>query len=322
MRSERVKYIDRIKGFAIFCVIVGHLTINPLGHKEFDLIRTVVGTFHVALLFFLSGFVISEPPSIKKIIKKAQLFCMPMITIGLIFAFFAGYDIMFFVRDGYKLGYWYLYVLCFFYIFLFPFYYFKNVNSICFDIIYGLLISVIIYALYRFLPSFWVGVFSLSLCNLYWPLFFCGFIINKYNLSVYLFSRNWVYSLSLIGYMLCSYLYIKGNEQAFRFIVILTPFFFLPLFKHREDSDSFLERELTKLGRNSLDIYIYHYLIIWTGLISLERLGVFFTVTNNVLIEFVLLSFIAYLVCYLCMFLGFVLKKSSFLKSLIYGDYS
>ena len=122
--------------------------------------------------------------------------------------------------------------------------------------------------------------------------------------------------------MLCSYLYIKGNEQIFRFIVILTPFFFLPLFKYREDSDSFLERELTKLGRNSLDIYIYHYLIIWTGLISLERLGVFLKVTNNVLIEFVLISFIAYLVCYLCMFLGFVLKKSSFLKSLIYGDYS
>lgn len=74
MRSERVKYIDRIKGFAIFCVIVGHLTINPLGHKEFDLIRTVVGTFHVALLFFLSGFVISEPPSIKKNNKKKYNF--------------------------------------------------------------------------------------------------------------------------------------------------------------------------------------------------------------------------------------------------------
>lgn len=52
MKSERIQYIDRLKGFAIFCVIVGHLTINPLGHKDFDIIRTIVGTFHVPLLFF------------------------------------------------------------------------------------------------------------------------------------------------------------------------------------------------------------------------------------------------------------------------------
>lgn len=33
MKSERIQYIDRLKGFAIFCVIVGHLTINPLGQR-------------------------------------------------------------------------------------------------------------------------------------------------------------------------------------------------------------------------------------------------------------------------------------------------
>jgi putative membrane protein len=69
MKSERIQYIDRLKGFAIFCVIVGHLTINPLGHKDFDIIRTIVGTFHVPLLFFLSGFVISEPPTLVMIKK-------------------------------------------------------------------------------------------------------------------------------------------------------------------------------------------------------------------------------------------------------------
>lgn len=56
--------------------------------------------------------------------------------------------------------------------------------------------------------------------------------------------------------------------------------------------------------------------------ISLQNVGIFLKITNNVLIEFVLLCFIAYLVGYLCMFLGFILKKSSLKKSLIYGDNS
>jgi putative membrane protein len=321
MKSERIQYIDRLKGFAIFCVIVGHLTINPLGHKDFDIIRTIVGTFHVPLLFFLSGFVISEPPTLRKLLRKILQFGMPMITIGLTFTYLAGYNVITFVEDGYKLGYWYLYVLCFFYVILFFFRWFK-MRSIWLDMTFGFLSFVIIYILYRISSYFWGGVFSLSLCNLYWPLFFTGYIIRKYNIGDYIFNKNWIYSLSLIGYVLCSYLYIEGNEQLFRLIIILSPFFLLPLFKYRENCDSFIDRELAKFGRNSLNLYIYQYLIIWTGLISLQNFGVFLKITNNVLIEFVLLGFMAYLVGYLCIFLGFILKKSSFLKFLIYGDYS
>lgn len=195
-------------------------------------------------------------------------------------------------------------------------------RSIWLDMTFGFLSFVIIYILYRISSYFLGGVLSLSLCNLYWPLFFTGYIIRKYNIGDYIFNKNWIYSLSLIGYVLCSYLYIEGNEQLFRLIIILSPFFLLPLFKYRENCDSFIDRELAKFGRNSLNLYIYQYLIIWTGLISLQNFGVFLKITNNVLIEFVLLGFIAYLVGYLCIFLGFILKKSSFLKFLIYGDYS
>lgn len=58
---QRVVYIDRLKGLAIFAVVMGHLTIHPL-EMEQDVIRNFVGSFHVPLLFFLSGMVISTPP--------------------------------------------------------------------------------------------------------------------------------------------------------------------------------------------------------------------------------------------------------------------
>ena len=59
--AQRIAYIDRLKGFAILSVVVGHLTIHPL-EMETDVVRNLVGCFHVPLLFFLSGIVIATPP--------------------------------------------------------------------------------------------------------------------------------------------------------------------------------------------------------------------------------------------------------------------
>ncbi|OYP59578.1 acyltransferase family protein, partial [Prevotella sp. P3-122] len=50
---KRLQYVDFLKGFAILCVVVGHIAaFNP----KCDLLIDFVYSFHMPLFFFISGF--------------------------------------------------------------------------------------------------------------------------------------------------------------------------------------------------------------------------------------------------------------------------
>lgn len=70
--------------------------------------------------YFLSGYVIFTPPFVK-INKKIIALLMPAITIGGFLCYVTSRSFMYFVTDDMKLGYWYLFVLAFFYLLLTPF---------------------------------------------------------------------------------------------------------------------------------------------------------------------------------------------------------
>ena len=56
--SVRVNYIDRLKGFAILAVIMGHLSISSFGTQQAT--DLLVSTFHMPVFMFLSGLVINN----------------------------------------------------------------------------------------------------------------------------------------------------------------------------------------------------------------------------------------------------------------------
>lgn len=61
--KQRILYIDRIKGLAIILVVVGHLyTFSEA--TDGNLVNKFIGSFHMALFMFVSGFVayILPPP--------------------------------------------------------------------------------------------------------------------------------------------------------------------------------------------------------------------------------------------------------------------
>ena len=56
LMKQRILYIDRIKGLAIILVVVGHLyTFSEA--TDGNLVNKLIGSFHMALFMFVSGFV-------------------------------------------------------------------------------------------------------------------------------------------------------------------------------------------------------------------------------------------------------------------------
>ena len=49
MSFTRIEYIDRLKGFAILCVIMGHYVFHVLGQS--DIIYAIIGSFQMPLFF-------------------------------------------------------------------------------------------------------------------------------------------------------------------------------------------------------------------------------------------------------------------------------
>lgn len=54
--KNRIDYIDRMKGLAIFLVVLGHVYMFSFNKSE-SVLPSIIGSFHMPLFMFLSGLV-------------------------------------------------------------------------------------------------------------------------------------------------------------------------------------------------------------------------------------------------------------------------
>lgn len=84
--TDRISYIDIVKGISMICIILGHFGIFN--------INRVVFTFHVPIFFLISGYFIDDKLKIKDLIKKKAkrllipyyITCLVIILLGLYFS--------------------------------------------------------------------------------------------------------------------------------------------------------------------------------------------------------------------------------------------
>lgn len=318
MKKQRIQYIDRLKGFAILAVIFGHLSMWQLGGYHSP--TWFVNTFHMPVFLFLSGLVIT-PPDIFKCLRKLLQFILPGLIVGVVYAYYYGSDIERFLYHDSKMGYWYLFVLSGYYILMMLFHYVNTYigkKSLIVDIALAATIFVGLAGLHFLLGKKVSDLFCVYKMCTFWPVFFFGYMVNKYKkLKDFIFS-NIGYTIALIVYAVG--LYLSYREFWYYIGIPLGLFaaaFFANLFQRRENSTSLIERELARLGRGSLDVYIFHYFFLWT--ISLHPVGTYCFETGNLLL-FVLVSVVlSVIIAYLCLLVGYILKSSSLLQTIIFG---
>lgn len=316
--NYRIQYIDRLKGFAILAVIFGHLCMWQLG--GYNSPTWFVNTFHMPVFLFLSGLVIT-PPDLHKCLRKLLQFLLPGLIVGGVYAYYYGSDIVRFLYQESKMGYWYLFVLSGYYVLMSLFHYLNTYNGkkgFLVDLVLAATIFVALAGLHFLLGKKVSDLFCVYKMFTFWPVFFFGYMVKKYQkLKDFVFS-NIGYTIALIVYAVG--LYLSYKEFWYYIGIPMGVFaaaFFVNLFQRRENQSSFAERELARLGRGSLDVYIFHYFFLWT--ISLHPLGNYCFETGNLLLFILVSASLSIVIAYLCILVGHILKSSNLLQTIIYG---
>ena len=323
----RINYIDRMKGMAIFFVVMGHVYFFGFEQSDSIVFKTI-SSFHMPLFMFLSGLVacsgiVSPYWSMAKFGRKLRGLLMPLLVFGICFSLNFSSDalscIQGFLESPNKNGYWYLMSLAVFYVSLYV--YRLNVKQKWFvDAGLAAIIWGGMFALWK-LTAQTKDYFCMLNCANFYPFFILGVFTTKYRLLEKLKQANWFFSLCVVGYLVlfCVDMPIHALESLNQHIFL--PFCMVTvvvsLFMAREKASSCVERILEYVGKRTLDVYVIHYFFITH--IHLGKVDKWLENTNNVVLSLVLSTFLAIIVTALSIGIGNILHKGKLIEKVAYG---
>lgn len=212
----RIKYIDIAKGFAILCVVCGHVLVYDIYGfinvwSRSPLIQFIC-SFHMPLFIFLSGLVASPPSSIKDIpkdlYKRFRNLIIPFLIIGSIYSLLFYGDLSFMTNEM-KYGYWYFLIL--FYCYIMNYLSINAINThkekmiFFFQICFLLILWKIIPNLTSSFPEKVQHLLSINQFSLYFPYFLIASLIKRLHLHV-LFNNSYLFFTAAILISSKSYL--------------------------------------------------------------------------------------------------------------------
>lgn len=269
--QNRLGYIDIAKGFAIICVVIGHVLVYDIygfthAWTHSPLLKFIC-TFHMPLFLFLSGLVASTLDSYRKIpqdlIKRLRLFIVPFFVIGSIYSLAIHNDLSFICNDM-KYGYWYLPVL--FYCYIFHYLLInsnilskKNITSSILIFFSMLLIWKVISHISHYMPKEIQNILSINQWCMYFPYFLVGYIIKRLNLHTFLFNNSIVFILSAIVWSLNTII----NFPYSNYIVTLAAIIVIMSICYKIEQVQISWGETLRfIGLNTLYIYVFHYFVL------------------------------------------------------------
>ena len=216
MQRQHLDYIDALKGFGMFLVVMGHViawSFGVYGHPT-NITRpssllwwNVVYGFHMPLLMFVSGylFVSKSRPFGKTMLKgylwrKTYTLLIPFLFAGWVFYAITGQSM---------LKYWFLRSLFLFILLSLPVELMrKKLKRESFrttmDFIWYVGWSVVLYFVVPRLSLPWDVVFDYGHATLYYSFAF-GVLCKRYDVLQKLIDSNWVFSLCLIIFAIDTY---------------------------------------------------------------------------------------------------------------------
>lgn len=316
-------YIDRLKGLAIILVVMGHVLLYCCCSCDFpramaDFIGKGIYSFHMPLFMFLSGIVVSNFPHAAKLRRKLPQWLVPCIVIGLIYIFTIGDSVRSFVTNDFKGGYWYLFVLSEFYIFmasilLLPIRFRSHwLGQV---LLGGGKIMVVLRVAVALLPPTVVGTLSLNMVYGNWMYFFAGFFVRQHVRALKFMCNDYVEVLCLVGIVV---------YFAFDLQVVSRFFPFLPIgvlicaFRRREHSGGFVNSQLSWIGKNTLYIYVFHYFFLAT--VNLKSVYNIIVATHNYLAELALILAMSLVLAYVSACVGRILRSNRLLRLVLFGN--
>lgn len=311
--------MDVARGVAMVCIVVLHLTIFNFSGIASEAVGHFCHSFDTRLLFFLSGMTaaitlgercLGGRECITIIKKKTRTLFLPFMVWSVIVLpyvynrgewteFLKNLILPFDPKTG---GYWFLLYIFIFQLLLIGIRFLSNQfasktsNDFVCEFLIAAVLSLTLYPIYEYVLLFLLGYFVYK----YWQKYFYNELFTL--ASFVLFLCLFVYGQSWIEYLVVSF--------ALAFFASSTILGVLRKMCRLEVRGGIL----AYFGRNSLEIYLIHFL-----LVAITRDCVVETDRLFAIPLFFLLIAVAICICWLCCKISEVLKRNSYLAFILFG---
>ena len=305
--------LDYLRGVAITSIVVGHLFFYS-NRADGSILWNICNSLQIPIFIYVSGLLanksIQKYDFIEFLKKRIFRLIIPFISFFLLWLIIRGItieNIITFITDEFKQGFWFLIVL-FELTFIHSFNHFvskkHNTNRIVLDIFAFIIINT-----YHFLVKdfeIFNQLFCLNLLWHYYPLF----LVGVYSEKIHKLFTIRLSSLYFIIYAISFYLlFFKGVHFMLAICNTSSLFFLVAIFNNEY---KIAESAFTKAGQYSLEIYLLHILIID---IIMDYIPIF----ENRWIEAIVYIPLAGTICYMFIRFASILKKSKVVNLLLFG---
>ena len=333
---NRITCIDALRGLAMFMVVFVHIEGFGLFIEEFhiSLLRRICESIMLPLFFFVSGFCF-KIQTVTDLIKAGLRLLIPAFIMGIVYSLSIDKDILSFLSNIYKYGYWFTLTLYEMFIILFCLIKVRNSkNGFAW-----LLVSVSCLLYLVKIPfnniQFLVKVgnaFCLHQLFIYFQYFSIGYIfaccketfnelINKELVTV---ISIFVFILAL--YIKCNYtdeelatsiplkIYraIQDPVLAYAGLAIVIRFFYQ---SNMFLSENIFGKYLCYVGTHTFEVYLIHYFFIP----KLAFIGLYLIDYPNVVLELIICLLLTILVVICSLIIGRIIRTSEILSCILIG---
>lgn len=329
--NNRIEWIDSLKGFAIFLVVMGHL-IQMRWWPDGEIIKEYIYSFHMPLFMLISGFfarkgteLISLQEIRMYIRRKAFQLLIPFTIFG--FFFLIVHRLTNIWKDYILLGgreYWFLWVLFQFFVWvtLCSFLYNKLVKKYQIPS-WGIWIWLLIpLSVMQQSSGIFTSILSQNNFIHNYPFFISGIALSRYSVLMKVAINKRIGVVSLCGYLLLMSLSPFPGIEYLRAICVIQ--LLISVFQ-----SSIHFRPLKTVGYYSLEIYLMHYYLCY--LIPYSTFNSLKNIYNNLNIHIyrggyitdiqIITPIILYftLICAICIFTAKMAQKNSLIRKYCFG---
>ena len=312
MNASRIFYIDALKAIAIVLVVMGHTNVIWEVGGSNSVYLPILSVFHIPLFMALSGYVTNVETF--NLAKRAKML-IPFFVFGFAWTAFVQLPIGGFFTSEAKYGYWYLYVLFAFFVFL------SLIRAMKRNLYIGMgLVQIGLMGLHFMFHRTITGT-TISTDHMFqlWP-FFCLGIILRRGLLNKIYSHKikvlTICSLGVVG-IWGGQIYFRLTETLLIYTNDLMSFFIVPMlfvvfheaevrFKGTTNPVKKTAKSLGHyIGINTLQIYVLQYFAINLT----EKLVCDVLKVDLSSYELLLSPVLAVIICLLCVLVTEVLYK-------------
>lgn len=344
MIAKRIEYIDAMRGFTMFLVVLWHVMFLSFGiTAQESTIATFFLTFRMPMFFFISGLlgykaieVFDKSQFISLVKKKSFVQLVPTFVFFSLFHISKNSSPLVFFSEGLT-GYWFTLVLFELFITLYIFtLIIKSIGGgrkLLFSV---LVILVIIWNVIAFfintrypMPKISV-IFTLNNYFYYFQFFVLGCLFNacpifkekligyrSFTWFVVLFFSLFIVESKWLTYDFNRFIYYVIDSFIIRYLGLLMVFNIFALSSDYFEHNGKISRIMQFAGSRTLDIYLLHYFF----LPNLEILKPYFVHEGGEFIigEIFVLGFVSIMLMAMCLFISACLRNSPILAKYLFG---